>query len=168
MLFVLGLIDSTSNKTLEDIRNKAENFGTPTQSLYAHITFATYIGNDDSVFVASCKELLREYKPFTVHFEKVEQLPNTLILAAFPSKEKELNAIHKCIVEVWKNSLTAWTQEEIWQPHTTLLNTTEIDLGRALCTMQSAFTPFDAKISRIEFSRAHENGFEIIDAIDLG
>lgn len=167
MLFVLGLIDSTSNSILEDVRNKAETLGTPIQTLYAHITFATYVGNDDASFVASCKELLREYKPFTVRYEKIEKLPNTSILAAFPSKEKELAAIHKHIVETWKDSLTTWTLEEIWQPHTTLLNNMEIDLENTLHTMQSVFTPFDAKISRIEFSSAHENGFEIIDSVEL-
>lgn len=167
MLFVLGLIDSASNKILEDVRNKADALGAPIQPLYAHITFATYVGDDDAAFVASCKELLRNYKSFTVRFEKIEQLPDTSILAAFPIKEKELTVIHRDIVEAWKDSLTPWTQEDVWRPHTTLLNNSEIDLNSALHSIQSAFTPFDAKISRIEFSGKHENGFEIIDAVEL-
>lgn len=167
MLFVLGLIDGASDSRLENIRKSVEKFDIRNRPLYAHITFATYIGDDDTAFVVSCKELLQNYKSFTVRFEKIEQLPGTSILAVFPEKEKELTSIHKDIVEVWKDSLTPWTLEEIWQPHTTLLNDTEIDLNSALCTMQNAFIPFDAKILRIEFSRKHENGFEIIDAVDL-
>ncbi len=167
MLFVLGLIDGASNSRLANIRKSVEEFDTQNLPLYAHITFATYVGDDDAAFVASCKELLREYKSFSVRFERIAQLPDTSILAAFPSKGKELTAIHKRIVAAWKEFLTPWTQEEVWQPHTTLMNDAEIDLNSALYTMQSAFTPFDAKISRIEFSRTHENGFEIIDAVEL-
>ena len=48
-----------------------------------------------------------------------------------------------------------------------LLNNAEIDLNAALQVMQNVFTPFDAEIYRIEFSRVSENGFEIVDAIDL-
>ena len=167
MLFVIGLIDNTSNKRLEAVRSRTESIGIPVRPLYGHITFATYLGNDDTAFIASCKNMLRNYKPYTIHFEKIDRLPNTSILAAFPIKEKELAAIHKCIVEKWKDTLTIWTQEEIWQPHTTLLNDAEADLNAVLQVMQDAFTPFDAEIARIEFSRVQENGFEIVDAVDL-
>ena len=167
MLFVIGLIDNESNEKLENIRHNTERLGIPTASLYGHITFATYTGDDDSAFITSCKEILRQFEPFTIHFEKIGQLPNTSILAAFPTMDKEITALHKSIVDTWKDSLTPWTQEGIWKPHTTLLNDAEIDLNAALQAIQRVFTPFDAEIHRIEFSRVSENGFEIVDAIDL-
>ena len=167
MLFVIGLIDSISNTKLEKIRSKTEPLGIPPHPLYGHITFATYLGDSDAAFIASCKEILRNFDPFLIHLEKIEQLPNSAIIAAFPTKEKEVAAIHKNIFDVWRDFLTPWTQEEIWQPHITLLKDAEADLNAVLHCIQDTFTPFNAKISRIEFSCVSENGFKIVDAIDL-
>lgn len=167
MLFVIGIIDGASNKRLEEIRNSAISSGILDSPLYSHITFATYLGDDDTAFVASCKEMLRTIKPFQIHYEKVEMLSDCPILAAFPRKGKELASINKHIFKTWQDYLAPWTHEKIWQPHTTLLNNADMDLMAALSDMQKTFIPFDAEVVRVEFSRALENGFEIIDAVNF-
>lgn len=78
-----------------------------------------------------------------------------------------LEVLHRRIAEAYNDSLNPWTQADRWYPHTTLLYDPNLDLHRICGEMSGHFTPFSAQISRIEFSRALESGYEIIDRVEL-
>ena len=167
MLCAIAKIDTQSRENLLALQQVTERFGMTVKKLYGHITLAAYVGEDDSAFIASCKEILSAYAPFSVYYEKVEVLGATSIIAATPRKENALLDIHNDIAAQWGESLDHWTGNDHWQPHTTLIYNPQIDLQVIAEAMRKEFIPFFAHVKRIEFSQAADNGYEIVDAIDL-
>lgn len=167
MLCVIAKIDSASKERLANIRSIVERFGITVRELYGHITLATYIGDAEEQFVSSCKGLLACQEAFPVFYDKVEVFPVSSMIAASPRKDKNISAINKKIAENWAEQLNDWTQEAKWYPHTTLLYQPQADLYAIAEAMQEEFKPFEAWVERIEFSHVNENGYEIIDCIEL-
>ncbi len=75
--------------------------------------------------------------------------------------------IQKEIAGRWSAYLNEWTQENVWNPHTSLLYVQGADLSAVAEAMREMFEPFTAQVDRIEFSRVYEHGYEIIDAFEL-
>lgn len=101
MLCVIAKIDSASRKRLAGIQRIAENFGIPVRELYGHITLATYLGEEEEAFIASCKASLPCRKAFPVRYDQIEVLDATSIIVASPRKEGNLAAIHGEIERRW-------------------------------------------------------------------
>ena len=167
MLCAIAKIDTHSREKLRTLQQVTERFGITVKKLYGHITLATYIGEDDSAFIAACKEILSAYTPFSVYYEKVEMLSATSIIVASPRKENALLGINNDIAAQWGVSLDNWTNNDHWQPHTTLIYNPQIDLQVIVEAMRKEFVPIIAHVTRIEFSHVTENGYEIVDSIDL-
>ena len=167
MLCVIARIDAQARKQLLSLRQITERFGITLNELYGHITLATYIGGDDSAFIASCKEIISAYSPFSVYYEKVEVLRATSIIVASPRNEKTLFDLHHDIAARWGPYLDHWTKNDFWQPHTTLMYSPQIDLQMIAEGMRKEFRPFLAQVTRIEFSLVTENGYKIMDSLDL-
>ena len=154
MLCAIARIDTKSREKLSALQQAAERFGITVHKIYGHITLATYMGEDDRAFIASCKEILSACTPFSVYYEKVEVLSATSIIVASPRKE-------------WGHSLDHWTNNDHWQPHTTLVYDPQIDLQVLAEAMQKEFIPFFAHVTKIEFSQVTAHGYEIVDSVDL-
>lgn len=167
MLCAIAKIDTESRKQLLALQQVTERFGITVKELYGHITLATYTGEDDSAFILSCKEILSAYTQFSVYYEKVEVLSATSIIVASPQKENALLDIHNDIAAQWGIYLDNWTSNDHWQPHTTLIYNPQIDLQVIAEAMRKEFIPIIAHVTRIEFSQVTENGYEIVDSIDL-
>ena len=167
MLCAIARIDTQSREKLSALQQAAERFGITVHKIYGHITLATYMGEDDRAFIASCKEILSACTPFSVYYEKVEVLSATSIIVASPRKENELLDMHHAIAAQWGHSLDHWTNNDHWQPHTTLVYDPQIDLQVLAEAMQKEFIPFFAHVTRIEFSQFTAHGYEIVDSVDL-
>lgn len=167
MLCLIAKIDADSRERLLQIQQLAEKSGISVGNLYGHITLAVYTGDDGEAFISSCKDILRDYSAFTVHYDKIEVLSATSIIVASPVNENEIAVIHRRIAKEWAEYLDKWTQETAWYPHTTLLYHPQADLNALAKAMEVRFAPFDARVERIEFSRVKEKGYEIMDAVEL-
>ena len=167
MLCAIARIDTQSREKLSALQQAAERFGITVHKIYGHITLATYMGEDDRAFIASCKEILSACTPFSVYYEKVEVLSATSIIVASPRKENALLDMHHAIAAQWGHSLDHWTNNDHWQPHTTLVYDPQIDLQVLAEAMQKEFIPFFAHVTRIEFSQVTAHGYEIVDSVDL-
>lgn len=167
MLCAIAKIDIQSREQLLALQQLTERFGITVNDLYGHITLATYIGEDDGTFIASCKEIISAYTPFSVYYEKVEVLSATSIIVASPRNENALFDIHNDIATQWGSYLDNWTNNDFWQPHTTLIYNPQIDLQVIAEVMRKEFVPFFAQVTKIEFSQVTENSYKIVDFIDL-
>ncbi len=167
MLCVIAKINDDAAAKLDRIRKAALPDNAALQPLHAHITLASYIGDDERHFIGACKEALKDVSPFEVEYEKIEVLDETSIIAAIPGKSVFLESLHRKIAENYNDSLDNWTGTDRWYPHTTLFHDMQADLHGICQTMSENFLPFHAGICRIEFSRVLESGYEIMDAIDL-
>ena len=127
-------------------------------SLYGHITVATFLPDQDEIFISECEKMIRETPPFSVIYEKTEVLHATSILVATPAKSEILASLHDRIAQRFRDSLDRWTRDENWYPHTTLLYHPEADLDAMHRIIQPHFIPFEAHIQRIELSRVEKNG----------
>jgi len=135
--------------------------------LYGHITIATCLSDNEEDFVQACSRLVREGQSFSVCYEKLEVLPETSIIVATPSKPGELMSLHSRIAEKYGRCLDRWTCGDKWYPHTTLLYDPDADLNALCQEMQQHFIPFGTRISQIQFSKAREKGYTILEEIDL-
>ena len=167
MLCVIARIDEGCRERLLGLQERTVELGIPRRNLYGHITVASYIGEDEEGFIASCKEILRGHGAFDVCYERIEVLYATSIVVASPAKEGGLAAVHRDIVSAWGAELDKWSQEDVWHPHTTLVHDLRADLDAAAKVMRDGFAPFPGRVGRIEFSRVKENGYEIVDHVDL-
>ena len=167
MLCAIARIDTQSREQLLALQRLAERFGVMVKDLYGHITLATYIGEDDGTFIASCKEIISACTPFSVYYEKVEVLSATSIIVASPRNENVLFDIHNDIAARWEPYLDKWTNNNLWHPHTTLIYNPQIDLKEIAEAMRKQFIPFWAQVTRIEFSQVTENGYKIVDFISV-
>ena len=167
MLCVIARIDPGARERLADLRQTAEAWAAGTGELYGHITLAAYVGDEEDRFIASCRELLSGCRAFSVRYGRIEVLPATAILVASPEKEGTLLSLHDKIAEKWSGSLDQWTGDEYWRPHTTLLYDPDGDLAAAEAVLGKRFSPFSARVERIEFSRVEETGYTILGSVDL-
>lgn len=166
MLCVIAKLNEEATEKLMSIRTAALS-DAALKPLHGHITIAAYTGDRQAQFVRFCKSLLEGTSAFAVWYEKIEVLDASSILVASPENSGALEVLHRRIAEAYNDSLNPWTQADRWYPHTTLLYDPNLDLHRICGEMSGHFTPFSAQISRIEFSRALESGYEIIDRVEL-
>jgi len=165
MLCVIAKLNRNATERLASLQ--AFSFpGKPTP-LYGHITLATYIGDDEAQFIQFCKSFIQGIPSFPIRYHRVEVLEASSIIVASPVKSGVLESIHQRIAAEYNHSLNSWTQSEQWYPHTTLLYAPNADLHRICCKMAASFAPFSTQISRIEFSRVLESGYEIIETVEL-
>ena len=144
MLCVIAKLDKKATDKLIEIRKAAFPPVSEGKTLYGHITLATYLGEDERDFVRFCKSAL-----------------------AVPAKSEPLARLHQCIAEAYGDALDIWTKGDRWYPHTTLLFGPQLDLPGLRDQMANAFSPFAARIGRIEFSRVLAEAYEIVDSLDL-
>lgn len=166
MLCVIAKLNAEATEKLMSIRTAALS-DAALKPLHGHITIASYTGNHKAQFVRFCKSLLEGTSSFAVRYEKIEVLDASSIIVASPEKSGTLEDLHRRIAEAYNDSLNPWTQTDRWYPHTTLLYDPNLDLHRICGEISGHFTPFSAQISRIEFSRVLESGYEIIDRVEL-
>lgn len=166
MLCVIAKLDNAATEKLEALRKRALAESEQIKPLYGHITVATYTGDNEALFIQSCKGLLLDISAFDIMYKKVEVLKETSIIVATPEKSDKLRSIHQRIAQRY-DDLDVWTKGDSWYPHTTLYYGPQADLDSICQNLAGCFSPFTAKICKIEFSRVVTNGYEIIDSIDL-
>lgn len=166
MLCVIAKLNEEATEKLMSIRTAARS-DAALKPLHGHITIAAYTGDRQAQFVRFCKSLLEGTSAFAVRYEKIEVLDASSIIVASPENSGALEVLHRRIAEAYNDSLNPWTQADRWYPHTTLLYDPNLDLHWICGEMSGHFTPFSAQISRIEFSRVLESGYEIIDRVEL-
>ena len=164
MLCVIAKLDDAATEKLKSLREIAVPGGRP---LYGHITIAVYTGDDNALFIRSCRELLRGIPPFDAAYSAIRVLEETSIIVAIPEENESLRALHRKITGRFDASLDRWTREGVWYPHTTLYYDPQADLRGIAGRMRESFRPFSARIERIEFSLVLKDGYEIVDALDL-
>ena len=57
MLCAVAKLDPASTERLARLRRMANQFGIFPKELHGHITLATYTGEDEAAFIASCKAI---------------------------------------------------------------------------------------------------------------
>ena len=167
MLCVIAKLNAETTEKLISIQRAALSDAVVLKPLYGHITIATYAGDKEAQFVRFCKSLIGGISSFTVKYNKIEVLEESSIIVASPEKTGTLETLHQRIADEYNGSLNRWTQADRWYPHTTLLYEPSQDLHRICCSMSACFMPFSAQISRIEFSRVLESGYDVIDGVEL-
>ena len=167
MLCVIAKIDDASRARLDNLCKIAEEFNFPARYLYGHITLVSYVGDKEAAFIGQCKAALRGQPAFSVCYSDLELLTPTPSIVASPDATMELRFIHRQLAKIEPSELDSWSSEELWHPHTTLFYHTEANLQAILERMKENFVPFPAEVSRIEFSRVTESGYQIIDFSDL-
>lgn len=167
MLCAIAKIDSGSRDRLVELAKLTQAFGIPPRNVHGHITLATYTGDDEDGFMSSCKAVLSGYEKFSVCYDKIEVWNPSTIIVAVPRKEGAIAAVQKEISRGWAADLDKWTQEDVWQPHTTLVVNPQADFNAIAQAMQGIFEPFSARINEIEFSRVYEDGYEVVDCVEL-
>lgn len=167
MLCAIAKIDPASSGRLATLAKLTDSFGIPPRNVHGHITLATYTGDDEGRFISSCKTVLSGYGKFSVCYDKIEVWSPSTIIVAVPQKGEAIAAIQRGIAKDWAAYLDKWTQEDVWQPHTTLVTDPQADFDAIAKVMQEEFEPLTAQVDRVEFSRVYENGYEIIDFIKL-
>lgn len=167
MLCAIAKIDSAATGRLINLAKISECFGIPPRNIHGHITLATYIGDQEAQFIASCQAGLAGREKFMIRYDTIKVLASTSIIVAVPQPENTLTAIQKEISTRWASALDKWTQTDAWQAHTTLMYNPQADLHTIAKAMQEKFEPFAAQIGWVEFSRVNESGYEICDLIEL-
>lgn len=167
MLCVIAKTDEQAAEKLTALRDMATSLGIAPRRVYGHITLVTYIGEDEATFVADCKAALCGLRAFPVVYDAVEVLSATSIIVASPQKSGALDEVQKRLSEGKDDCLDFWTQRDNWRPHTTLVYRPGVDLEDIAREMRARFDPFSTQITRLEFSRVMENGYEIVDTLEL-
>ena len=165
MLCVIAKLDGGATEKLMSIRKAALSDAAMRKPLHGHITIAAYTGDEVAQFIQFCKSQIGGISSFPVRYERIEVLEDTSIVVASPEKSGTLETLHRRIAEEYNCFLNRWTQVERWYPHTTLLYDPNSDLHRICRKISTYFMPFSAQVSKIEFSRVLESGYDIIDTI---
>ncbi len=167
MLCVLAKLDRLSTEALRAVQATASAFGLSPAPLHGHITLAAYIGENEESFLRDCTAFLANTPAFSVPYDRIEALEETSIIAALPRLTPELKAIHDRIAAEYGSDLDIWTSGEDWLPHTTLLFASQTELSPICREMLDRFTPFEARVACVEFSRVGSGTYEIISSILL-
>lgn len=168
MLCILAKIDEEGRRRLLKVQKVAEKFGVTPKELHGHVTLACYVGGDEEQFIASCREKLKHEQPFEIFYDHIDVLEVSSVIAAAPRKEEKIECVHKDISDEWSNDLNSWTKENVWLPHTTLLQDKEADIFAIADEMRKEFEPFSTMVTELEFSRVLENNkYEIVGVIPL-
>ena len=167
MLCVIAKIDPASRARLLELQKEIEKLGIPVRALHGHITLASYIGEDEAAFLASCKEILSGYRAFPVYYDRIEVLASTHIVVASPRREGMLEVLQRQTAAQWEEELTDYTKADVWYPHTTLLYDMQADLARIAERLGGVFEPLCGEVQTIEFSRVENAGYTIVDTIEL-
>lgn len=167
MLCAIAKIDHTARERLEILCRIAKEFGYAPRPLYGHLTLVTYLGEDEPDFISCCKASLENQRPFSILYNKIELLLPTPSVVASPEPGAELLSVQARLREAAPPPLDVWTSKERWHPHTTLFYYVQADLESIAKRMKERFVTFYAEISCVEFSKATEHGFEIVDAVML-
>lgn len=167
MLCVIAKLSRSATEELRLLQRVAASFGMHPTPVYGHVTIAAYTSDDDAEFIAGCKELLQGIGSFSVFFDKIEVLSETSIIVATPRKDSVLTALHDRLAARYVPFLDQWTRGDSWYPHTTLLYHPQADLAGICRSMREIFSPFEAAVNSIEFSRVSETGYQITDRIAL-
>ena len=167
MLCVLAKLSDDATEKLNAIKGSAIPDNEGAKPLHGHITLASYEGEDEAGFTRSCKELFKDIRHFDIRYEKMEIFEDPFVIVVKPERSETLSNMHQLITEKFNDTLNKWTKAGIWNPHTSLYAGSDPDLPDIFQKMSDAFIPFTAAVDRIEFSLVLENGYEIIDSIDL-
>lgn len=167
MLCAIAKIDEDSRQKLNVIRRCGEQYGAVPKNLYGHITLATYLEADEDALISECKAVLEGRRSFCVRYDKIEIFSLSSMIAAVPCSDEGICSAHNALVAVHPDLLDKWTRNPVWQPHTTLVYLPGCDLNPVAHAMRALFSPFTARIRRIEFSRVTDSGYEIVDAVVL-
>lgn len=167
MLCVIAKIDEVSTAALQKIQTVAVQSGAAPKRIHGHITLVTYIGEDEAGFLTHCRKILRNIDAFSVVYEALIVLAETNIIVAAPRKSDDLLKLRRCLGSGYWASLDKWSQEDVWEPHTTLVYDPAGDLQQLCSLMQKHFKPFTVQATQVEFSRVTDDGYEILDKIDL-
>ena len=167
MLCVIAKLDGEATERLRSFQRLIGSRAKAPSPVYGHITVAVYLPEDDKLFMRSCTDLIRGRRAFTVRYGRIEVLRETSVIAAIPSVPEDLKDLHDRIVRDHGYSLDQWTGGERWYPHTTLLHDPGADLDAIRRDMERQLRPFDAWISRIEFSRVLDTGYTIVGTVGL-
>ena len=171
MLCILAKLDDESRKKLAEIQKTAEDFGLPVKELHGHVTLACYIGGSEEQFIQSCREKVGSEAPFKVIYDRIDVFETSSCIVAEPRKEQKIENVHREISCKWSDDLNSWTKDNVWLPHTTLVQFPGADpevLNAAADAMRKNFKPFEACVTELEFSRVLDGGrYEIADTIKL-
>lgn len=167
MLCVIARIDDAAKARLDALCKLVKEFDLSARYLYGHITLVTYLGHEEAEFIEQCKAALSNQTAFSLFYNRIEILTPTSIIVASPDITQELRSIHAQLIEVAPSDFDSWSSEELWYPHTTLFYHTEANLQAISERIKEDFVSFLAEVSRIEFSKVTDCGYEIIDAITL-
>jgi len=167
MLCVIAKLNEEARERLLSVQEPVVSFGLSKRPLYGHITLATFVEGDEAALIESVKANLYGEKAFSVQYEGIAELDETFIVVALLRKTQGLLNLQRKVTEGRDCLLDRWTHSAIWQPHTTLVHQPGMILCEVADAMQARFVPFEARINRVEFSRVTENGYEIVDGIDL-
>lgn len=167
MLCVIAKIDEAATAALQKLQMAAVRYGAPLKRLHGHITLVSYIGEDETGFITHCRNVLRDAKPLSVEYIGLSVLTTTNIIVAAPRKTDALQQLHHRLGDGHWESLDQWSQEAVWEPHTTLVYHPKLDLWQICRRMQAQFNPLTARVTRIEFSKVTTDGYEILGAVEL-
>ena len=167
MLCVIAKLDEASRDCLLYVQRTVEQFGLARRRLHGHFTLATFVQGPESELIDACRAALCGVAPFHVQYERIAELPETSIVVALLRRTETLNALQRSITAGREPLLDRWTHSDVWLPHTTLVHQPGMALGDVCAAMQAAFTPFEATVARVEFSRVTGDGYEIVDGMDL-
>ena len=167
MLCVIAKLDDASRDRLLDVQRPVLQFGLPRRKLHGHFTLATFVQGDEAELIAACRAALRDAAPFRVEYERIAELTETSIVVALLRRTGSLCALQRRLTAGREALLDRWTHSDVWLPHTTLVHQPGMALGDVCAAMQAAFTPFEAEVARVEFSRVTDDGYEVVDGMDL-
>ncbi len=167
MLCAIATLDEAARERLAQLAKLTERFGISPRNIHGHITLATYVGENESGFVSSCKKRLSAHEKFSVWYDRIEIWGPQEFIVAAPRKDAGIATIQKEIAGKWEQDLNEWTKADVWQPHTTLVTNPQADYPAIAEVMREEFEPFAAMVDRIEFSRVYEQGYEIVDCVEF-
>ena len=167
MLCVLAKLSDDATEKLAAIQRSAFHNHEEFKPLHGHITLASYEGNDETGFIQTCKDLLKDIRSFDIFYEKIEEFNDPYNIVTKPGPSAILEAMHQRIADEYNDALNKWTKMGAWNPHTSLYFAPDTSSHVFFQKMSESFVPFSASVCRIEFSRVLESGYVIIDFMDL-
>ena len=110
MLCILAKIDEEGRQQLLKLQKAAEGFGIKPKELHGHVTLACYVGGDEMQFIESCREKLKNERPFPIFYDRIDVFEVSSVIAAAPRREEKIERVHKDISDKWSDDLNCWTK----------------------------------------------------------